>query len=64
MRSLIRKRRTRPPRPRGTVWRFIRRHQLVELFIIIGAISLIWLGLSLDNAFSAGQQAPPKITLR
>jgi hypothetical protein len=59
MRSLFRKRRTRPPRPRGTVWRFIRRHQIVELLVIIGAISLIWLGLSLDNAFSAGSQALP-----
>jgi hypothetical protein len=59
MRSPFRRRRTKPPRPRGTVWRFVRRHQIVELFIIIGAISLIWLGLSLDNAFSAGSGLLP-----
>ncbi|MBK5199713.1 MAG: hypothetical protein JJE37_15760 [Methyloceanibacter sp.] len=39
------------PRRRSAVWRFIKRHQLIELFVIIGGIVLAWLGA----AYGTGQ---------
>lgn len=36
--------------PRKTaVWRFIKRHQLVELFLIVGGICLAWLGVMIGG---------------
>jgi hypothetical protein len=38
------------PRRRSTLWRIVMRYQLVELFVIIGAIVLAWLAVdSLGN---------------
>ena len=38
------------PQRSSTLWRIVMRYQLVELFVIIGAICLAWLGaVSLAN---------------
>jgi hypothetical protein len=38
------------PQRSSTLWRIVKRYQLVELFLIIGAICLAWLGaVSLSN---------------
>ena len=38
------------PQRSSTLWRIVRHYQLVELFLIIGAICLAWLGaVSLGN---------------
>jgi hypothetical protein len=33
-------------RSRSRVWAFVRRYQLVELFLMIGSICIAWLGAS------------------
>jgi hypothetical protein len=38
------------PRKRSAVWRFLKRHQLVELLVIIGGIGLIWLAVIFRSA--------------
>jgi len=42
-----RQRAYRPSKP--VVWRFLRRYQLVELFLIVGGICLAWLGVMFGN---------------
>jgi hypothetical protein len=37
------------PRKRSAVWRFIKRHQLVELLVIVGGIFLVWLAVRLGS---------------
>lgn len=37
------------PRKRSAVWRFLKRYQLVELFLIVGGICLAWLGVMLGS---------------
>ncbi len=37
------------PRRRSTTWRFIKRHGLVELIVILGGICLAWLGVALGS---------------
>ena len=36
-------------RKRSSVWRFLKRHQLVELLLIVGGICLIWLAVILRS---------------
>jgi len=38
-----------PARRRSTRWRFIKRHRLIELFVILGGICLAWLGVALGS---------------
>lgn len=38
-------------RGRSRVWAFVRRYQLVELFLVIGGIFVAWLGTSLGNIY-------------
>jgi hypothetical protein len=44
-----RRQRAYRPRKRSVVWRFLRRYQLVELFLIVGGICLAWLGVMFGN---------------
>jgi hypothetical protein len=37
------------PRKRSVVWRFLKRHQLVELVLIVAGICLAWLGVMLGS---------------
>jgi hypothetical protein len=37
------------PRRKSAVWRFLKRHQLVELLLIIGGICLAWHGVMLRS---------------
>jgi hypothetical protein len=37
------------PRRKSAVWRFLKRHQLVELILIVGGICLAWLGAMLRS---------------
>jgi hypothetical protein len=37
------------PRRRSVVWRFLKRHQLVELIVILGGICIAWLGVALGS---------------
>ena len=37
------------PRKKSAVWRFLKRHQLVELLVIIGGICLVWLAVLLRS---------------
>ena len=46
-----RRQRAYRPRKRSVVWRFLKRYQLVELFLIVGGICLAWLGVM----FGSGQ---------
>ena len=46
------------PRPRNVLRRTISRYQLVELFVIIGAIFLLWGGSSVVKLQSVVHQAP------
>lgn len=48
--------RFRPHRP-NLLLRAVRRYQLVELFVIIGAILLLWGGASLQNSHAILQGA-------
>ena len=34
------------PRRRSRVWAFVKRYQLVELFLMIGGICIAWVGAS------------------
>lgn len=36
-------------RRKSAVWRFIKRHQLVELILIVGGICLAWLGVMIGS---------------
>ncbi len=37
------------PRRKSAVWRFLKRHQLVELILIVGGICLAWLGVMIGS---------------
>ncbi len=37
------------PRRRRVFWRFLKRHELIELIVILGGICLAWLGVALGS---------------
>jgi hypothetical protein len=37
------------PRRKSALWRFLKRHQLVELVLILGGICLAWLAVMLKS---------------
>jgi hypothetical protein len=47
------------PKRRGNAWRFMRRYQLIELFVLTGVITAVWLGAQIDNQWSAWNAPGP-----
>jgi hypothetical protein len=43
----------------GKAWRVIRRYQVLELVVLVGAITAVWLGAHLDNQKNAWNAPQP-----